>query len=131
MIVKKEYPTKYFCRGAGGSPEKSDKALILANMSNIPNELKDQVSNEYEKIFGNGRDGRREKANDYLFKLASEFYGMPCDKLSVNGCYGQLLDNVRKEVDKKTYTAPESNSKPKRGKGMILEMAGVDTSKLK
>ena len=113
MTVKKDYPTKYFCRGAGGTKEKSDKWLVLDNMSYIPAEIKDQVSNDYEKIFGDGRDGRRQKANDFLLNLANEFYGTPADELSVNGCYGQLIDNVKSKIDKKTYTDSGVKKKPK------------------
>ena len=127
MIVKKDYPTKYFCRGAGGTKEKSDKGIILANMSNIPNEIKDQVSNDYEKIFGDGRDGRREKANDFLFNLANEFYGTPADKLSVNGCYGQLIESVKSKVNKNTYTNSGTSSKGNYKGPSIIEMAAQIT----
>ena len=121
MIVKKDYPTKYFCRGAGGTKEKSDKWLVLDNMSYIPAEIKEQVSNDYEKIFGDGINGKRQKANDFLLNLANEFYGTPADELSVNGCYGQLIDNVKSKIDKKTYTDSGVKKKPKvKGRKTII-----------
>lgn len=63
--MTKTYPLYYYSRRGS-----RDKTFVLDRMHFIPDDLKDAVSSEYERLFlNNGGDGRR-LANEYLHKEA-------------------------------------------------------------
>lgn len=65
-------PLFYYCRDA----KDNDCARTISRMRVIPEELRREVSNKYEKIFLN-RDGSRvnsrKDANDYLDRIARKY----------------------------------------------------------
>ncbi len=122
MIVKKEYPIKYFCLGAGGTPEKSDLDLIIKLMSVIPSEEKDNISNKYESLYGNGKEGGRGLANTFLNEVARKYAKAPCDPMTINGFYGQLM-NITKDERVERFTKSGTKLANKYTGPSILEMA--------
>ena len=122
MIKKKTYPLKYFCRGSGGTREKSDRERIMHLMGKVPDHLKDEVSNKYEKLFGDGMNGGRGRANTYLENVSSEFSKEePNQNYVVNGIYDQLIEMPKEEIKKNFTKAGNPNKKRWTGK-KILEM---------
>ncbi len=122
MTVKKEYPTKYHYRNKNDS----DKKFILTRMAWIPKELKDSISNQYEKLYSVGKNNGRRIANNFLHEVAKKYKTAPCDPQTVNGFYGQLLDmteNDRKEV----FTSSGTSSKGNYKGPSIIEMAAQIT----
>lgn len=65
-------PKWYFYRG-----HCSDLEFIKARMSHIPKELQQSVSDEYERLFCNGKPVAmargRKQANEYLHELAKKY----------------------------------------------------------
>ena len=61
------YPKYWFCKRG-----ESDINWILTRMEVIPNELKQDVAHEYERIFRRNKNGR-ELANKYLHSEAIKY----------------------------------------------------------
>ena len=62
------YPKTYYYRGGV-----SDKKFVLEKMAYIPDEKKQRVADEYERLFAIPSDGR-ELANKYLSGVAKEYW---------------------------------------------------------
>ncbi len=118
MIPKKEYPIKYHYRNKNDS----DKQFILDRMAWIPKELKDSISNQYEKLYSDGKNNGRGIANSFLHEVSKKYKTAPCDPQTVNGFYGQLLDMT--DSDRKAvFTNSGTKSKGNYKGPSIIEMA--------
>jgi hypothetical protein len=62
---QKEYPLWFHSRKG-----ESDKKFILDRMFFIPEHLKHEVSDQYERLYQSQVDGFRKKANEYLHNEA-------------------------------------------------------------
>jgi hypothetical protein len=65
--MKMLYPKFYYQRG-----RVSDRDWVLGRMSIIPEDKKQSVCDEYEKLFLSGKGGRK-LANTYLNGIAKEY----------------------------------------------------------
>jgi hypothetical protein len=63
------YPPQYYYR----HKRESDLSWITSMLSVIPLELRQAVCDEYSKIYGNGKDGKRKLANTYLKAEAAKY----------------------------------------------------------
>jgi len=61
------YPKYYYQRG-----KESDRDWILVRMRVIPESMKQEVADKYEKLYRTEKDGRK-KANTYLHNIAKEY----------------------------------------------------------
>ena len=62
------YPLFYHYSNFG-----SDRDFVLARMAVIPDNLQQEVSDEYDKLFRSKDPDRRKKANEYLHSIASKY----------------------------------------------------------
>lgn len=61
------YPKYYYSRGGV-----NDFDWIMIRLAHIPEELKQEVCDKYEKLFLSSKDGRKQ-ANTYLQGIAKEY----------------------------------------------------------
>ena len=72
MSMKLEYPRLYHQRG-----KDCDIKFILSRMAVIPENLKDSISREYEKIYTQGGNAARRSANEFLHNTAVKYKSQP------------------------------------------------------
>lgn len=91
-------------------------------MAWIPKELKDSISNQYEKLYSSGKNNGRRIANNFLHEVAKKYKQAPCDPQTVNGFYGQLAEMT--ESDRiEVFTSSGTKSTGKYKGPSIIEMA--------
>lgn len=71
---KEVLPEWYFYKNVMGEVE-SDREFILARMAIVPDQVKQQVSDEYDRLYRLKQANHRELANKYLHNLAIEYRG--------------------------------------------------------
>jgi len=119
--MPKTYPIMYFYSGG-----ESDKKFILQRMSVIPDELKHEVSEEYERIYGAGGHVNRKAANIWLNDEALKY------KRCENDVRAKATELVEMEVNAHKSKREEFNPKvdtiapPKRKSFLSTLMDDVD-----
>lgn len=87
-MKNKTYPIMYYQRG-----KESDKKFILQRMSVIPDDLKHEVSEQYERVYGNGSHVNRKAANVWLNDEAMKY------KRCENDVRAKATERVEMEVN--------------------------------
>lgn len=104
----KTYPLFYYSRGSNAkNKERCDLQFVLQRMAFIPNNLKDEVSNQYDSMMLSSNGAAREQANKYLNEVALRYRRVDNDALA------SVTDRVEQIIKDKAHQSKKEAPKDK------------------